>query len=149
MRLIEELLMEKGFLDKVKDNAVVRIWSKKTQQEKGDSLTEEYMSELWDFTCINVTQNNLQELKEVWDQWDDETKQLFYSNYGDLPYLLDVKVDKHLFRALAQYWNLVYSYFTFGKVDLVPTVEEYTTLLYCLKIQADKVILEQPMSRVS
>ncbi|MBA0710935.1 hypothetical protein Golax_010185 [Gossypium laxum] len=60
--------MEKGFLDKVKDNAAVRIWSEKTQQEKGDNLTEGYMSELWDFTRINMTQNNLQELKEVWDQ---------------------------------------------------------------------------------
>ncbi|MBA0772346.1 hypothetical protein Gotri_007742, partial [Gossypium trilobum] len=58
--------------------------------------------------------------------------------YGDLPYLLDVKVDKHLFRALAQYWNLAYSWFTFGKVDLVPTVEEYTTLLCCPRIQANK-----------
>ncbi|MBA0577197.1 hypothetical protein Golob_024396 [Gossypium lobatum] len=56
--------MEKGFVDKVKDNAVVRIWSEKTQQEKGDNLTEGYMSELWDFTRISVTQNNLQELKE-------------------------------------------------------------------------------------
>ncbi|MBA0754794.1 hypothetical protein Gogos_020228 [Gossypium gossypioides] len=35
------------------------------------------MSELWDFTRISVTQNNLQEFKEMWDQWDDETKQLF------------------------------------------------------------------------
>ncbi|MBA0798063.1 hypothetical protein Gohar_008699 [Gossypium harknessii] len=76
-----------------------------------------------------MTQNNLQELKEVWDQRDDETKQLFYFNYGDLPYLLDVKVDKNLFRALTQYWNLAYSCFTFGKVDLVPTVEECTILL--------------------
>ncbi|MBA0865024.1 hypothetical protein Goshw_008243 [Gossypium schwendimanii] len=41
------------------------------------------MSELWDFTRISVTQNNLQELK---------------------------------------------------KVDLVPTVEEYTTLLRCPRI---------------
>ncbi|KAA3486996.1 hypothetical protein EPI10_030853 [Gossypium australe] len=40
-----------------------------------------YISELWDFTCISMTQNNLQELKEVWNQWDDETKQLFYYNY--------------------------------------------------------------------
>ncbi|MBA0794608.1 hypothetical protein Gohar_018921, partial [Gossypium harknessii] len=39
-------------------------WSKKTQQEKGDSLTEGYVSELWDFTHIIVTQNNLQELKK-------------------------------------------------------------------------------------
>ncbi|MBA0785940.1 hypothetical protein Gotri_025973, partial [Gossypium trilobum] len=38
----------------------------------------------------------------------------------DLPYLLDVKVDKHFFRALVQFWNPAYSCFTFGKVDLVP-----------------------------
>ncbi|MBA0730703.1 hypothetical protein Golax_025944, partial [Gossypium laxum] len=56
-----------------------------------------------------MTQNDLQELKEVWDQWDDETNQLFYCNNGDL-----------------------------RKVDLVPTVEEYTTLLHCSRIQADK-----------
>ncbi|KAG8482785.1 hypothetical protein CXB51_024136 [Gossypium anomalum] len=61
--------MENEFLDKVKDNAVVRIWSEKTQLEKGDSLVE---------GC-----------------------------------------------------------FTFGEVDLVHTVE-YTALLRCPKIQADK-----------
>ncbi|MBA0786384.1 hypothetical protein Gotri_025766, partial [Gossypium trilobum] len=83
-------------------------------------------------------QNSLQELKEIWDQWNDEIKQLFYSNYGDLPYFLDVKVDKHLFQALAQYWNPAYSCFTFGKIDLVPTIEEYTTLLRCPRIQVDK-----------
>ncbi|MBA0858304.1 hypothetical protein Goshw_024118 [Gossypium schwendimanii] len=51
--------MKNEFLDKVKDNAAIRIWFEKTQQEKGDSLTEGYMSELWDFTRISVTQNNL------------------------------------------------------------------------------------------
>ncbi|MBA0785769.1 hypothetical protein Gotri_025665 [Gossypium trilobum] len=62
----------------MEDNMAVQIWSEKTQQEKGNSLTEGYMSE--DFTRISVTQNNLQELKEVCDQWNDETKQLFYCN---------------------------------------------------------------------
>ncbi|MBA0662465.1 hypothetical protein Goklo_006576 [Gossypium klotzschianum] len=57
--------MERRFLDKVEDNAIVRIRLEKTQQEK--------------------------------DQSDDEIEQLFYCNYGDFPYLLDVKVDKHLF----------------------------------------------------
>ncbi|MFQ6667768.1 hypothetical protein Gotur_033676 [Gossypium turneri] len=104
--------MEIEFLDKVENNAVVQV-------------------------C--VTQNNLQELKEIWDQWDDEIKQLFYYNYGDLPYLLDIKVDEHLFRALAQFWNFAYSCFTFGEVDLVPTIEEYTTLLRCPKIQVDEI----------
>ncbi|MBA0873977.1 hypothetical protein Goshw_009940, partial [Gossypium schwendimanii] len=49
-----------------------------------------------------------------------------------------MKVDKHLFRALTQFWNTAYSCFTFGRVDVVPTVEEYTTLLRCLKIQVDR-----------
>ncbi|MBA0786731.1 hypothetical protein Gotri_025892 [Gossypium trilobum] len=50
----------------------------------------------------------------------------------------NIKVDKHLFRALTQYWNPTYSCFTFGNVDLVPTVEEYTTLFQCPKVQVDK-----------
>ncbi|MBA0818442.1 hypothetical protein Gohar_003684, partial [Gossypium harknessii] len=38
--------------------------------------------------------DGVQELKEIWSQWNNEIKQLFYSNYGDLLYLLDVRVDK-------------------------------------------------------
>ncbi|MFQ6668920.1 hypothetical protein Gotur_034378 [Gossypium turneri] len=94
---------------------------------------------MWDFTRISVTQNNLRELKEIWDQWSNEVKQLFYSSYGDLPYLLDIKVDKHLFRARTRCWNPAYSCFTFEGGDLVPTVEEYMALLRCSKIQTDKV----------
>ncbi|MBA0851386.1 hypothetical protein Goshw_019073 [Gossypium schwendimanii] len=90
--------MANELLDKMEDNAVVRVWSEKTQLEKGDSLTEGYTSELWDFAYI--------------------------------------KVEEHLFRALAQFWNFAYSCFTFGKVDLVPTVKEYTILLRCPRIQA-------------
>ncbi|MBA0876157.1 hypothetical protein Goshw_016371 [Gossypium schwendimanii] len=48
-------------------------------------------------------------------------------------------MDEHLFLALAQYWNPTYSCFTFEKVDLVPTIEEYIALLRYLKIQTDKV----------
>ncbi|MBA0789310.1 hypothetical protein Gotri_028105 [Gossypium trilobum] len=98
--------MENEFLDKMEDNAVVRIWLEKCNLRKS--------------------------------QWDDEVKQLFYCNYGDLPYLLNIKVDKHLLRALAQFWNFAHSCFTYRNVDLVPTVEEYTALLRCPRIQADK-----------
>ncbi|MBA0755834.1 hypothetical protein Gogos_020904 [Gossypium gossypioides] len=72
-----------------------------TQHEKGDSLDEGYVLELWDFTHM--------------------------------------KVDKHLFRALVQFWNPAYSCFTFRKVHLVPTIEEYMALLQCSKIQVDRV----------
>ncbi|MBA0577638.1 hypothetical protein Golob_027672 [Gossypium lobatum] len=67
--------MKKRVLNKVEDNATIQIWLRRH----------------------NKRRNNLQELKEIWDQWEDETKQLFYCNYGDLPYLLNVKVDRHLF----------------------------------------------------
>ncbi|MBA0880819.1 hypothetical protein Goshw_009910, partial [Gossypium schwendimanii] len=49
-----------------------------------------------------------------------------------------MKVDKHLFRAFAQFWNPAYSCFTFGKVDLVPTIEEYMALIRCSKFQVDR-----------
>ncbi|XP_016702280.1 uncharacterized protein [Gossypium hirsutum] len=111
---------------------------RKLQTEKGDSLTEGYTSELQNFTRINVTQNELQELKDIWIRWDKGTKQLFYQSYGDIPYLLDVKVDKRLFRGMTQFWNSAYNCFTFGEVDLVPTLEEYTTLLRSPKAQVRK-----------
>ncbi|MBA0672057.1 hypothetical protein Goklo_029498 [Gossypium klotzschianum] len=50
-----------------------------------------------------------------------------------------MKVDKSLFQALAQFWNPAYSCFTFGNVNLVPTIKEYMALLRCSKILVDKV----------
>ncbi|MFQ6624705.1 hypothetical protein Gotur_003320 [Gossypium turneri] len=131
--------MGNSFLNRVEDNAAVRTWAEMIQREKGDSLVEGYVSELWDFTRVSVAQNNLPELKEIWDQWNNKVRQLFYLNYGYLPYLLDMKVDKRLFRALAQFWNLAYSCFTFGKVDLVPTIKEYMALLRCSRVQVDRI----------
>ncbi|MBA0785708.1 hypothetical protein Gotri_027980, partial [Gossypium trilobum] len=40
--------------------------------------------------------------------------------------------------AVVRIWAETTHCFTFGKVDLVPTMEEYTTLLRCPKIQVDK-----------
>ncbi|KAG8471701.1 hypothetical protein CXB51_036711 [Gossypium anomalum] len=131
--------MENGLLDRMEGNADVHRWSEQTQQEKKDSIIMGYVLELSDYTRISVTQNNLQELKKIWDQWGNETKQLFYDNYRDLPYLLDIQVNEHLFRALAQFWNPAYSCFTFGEVDLVPTMEEYTALLCCPRFQSDRI----------
>ncbi|KAG8471716.1 hypothetical protein CXB51_036673 [Gossypium anomalum] len=130
--------MENEFLNKVEDNAAVRAWSEKLQSKKNDSLTEGYASELQEFTRVNAAQNELQELRDIWARWDEETKQLFYQSYGDISYLLDIKVDKHLFLAMVQFWNSAYKCFTFGEVDLVPTIEEYTTLFRCPKVQVRK-----------
>ncbi|MBA0738494.1 hypothetical protein Gogos_011840 [Gossypium gossypioides] len=42
--LNRELVIEKRFFDKVEDNVAIWIWSEKIQQEKGESLTEGYVS---------------------------------------------------------------------------------------------------------
>ncbi|MBA0879866.1 hypothetical protein Goshw_026259 [Gossypium schwendimanii] len=57
--------MENEFFDKVEDNAAVQTLSEAIQRERGDSLAKGYVSKLWDFTRISVTQNSLQELKEI------------------------------------------------------------------------------------
>ncbi|KAK5833817.1 hypothetical protein PVK06_017679 [Gossypium arboreum] len=40
---------------------------------------------------------------------------------------------------MAQFWNSTYSCFTFRKVDLAPTIEEYTALLRCLRFHVEKI----------
>ena len=64
---LESFVMGNEYLNKVEDNSFVCAWSEKTQIEKGNSVIEGYTSELWDYTLISVMQNNLQELKEIWD----------------------------------------------------------------------------------
>lgn len=95
--------MENEFLSKVEDNAAVRAWSEKLQSKKGDSRVEGYISELQEFTSVNVAQNELQKLRDIWASWDEGTKQLFYQSYGDISYLLDIRVDKHLFPVMVQF----------------------------------------------
>ncbi|KAL1152401.1 hypothetical protein V6Z11_A09G104700 [Gossypium hirsutum] len=46
---------------------------------------------------------------------------------------------------MVQFWNPAYSCFTFVNVDLAPTLEEYTTLLRCPRIQGHKAYI-RPVS---
>ncbi|MBA0655828.1 hypothetical protein Goklo_008254, partial [Gossypium klotzschianum] len=110
---------KKGFLIRWRITLLSELGLRRYNVRKVTVWTKDMYQNYGTFNRISVTQNSLQELKEIWDQWND-------------------KVDKHLFRALAQFWNTSYSCFTFGKVDLVPMVEEYIALLRCSKIQVDR-----------
>ncbi|MBA0700373.1 hypothetical protein Goari_027016 [Gossypium aridum] len=57
--------MEMEFLGKVEDNAVVRVWSEKVQQEKGDSVVEGYIQALIS-SPYAVLESSLQ-LFHVWE----------------------------------------------------------------------------------
>ncbi|KAG8490728.1 hypothetical protein CXB51_013792 [Gossypium anomalum] len=77
-------------------------------------------------------------------RWFEQTQlekgdSIFVGYMSKLPDYTRISVDEHLFRALAQFWNPAYNCFTFGEVDLVPTVEEYTALLRCSRFQVDRI----------
>ncbi|GMI70913.1 hypothetical protein HRI_000760600 [Hibiscus trionum] len=66
-------------------------------------------------------------------------KQVFQQEFGDIALLLNVQNDMNLFRDRTQFWNPGYSCLTFEKVDMNPTIKEYTMLLHCPKFKEGKV----------
>ncbi|KAE8678144.1 hypothetical protein F3Y22_tig00111440pilonHSYRG00048 [Hibiscus syriacus] len=110
--------MDKGVVIQEIKNPEVRLWSKKIQKGKGDSLQGSYVSEL-----------------------------KFSQRYGDIALLLHVKIDEPLIRALVRFWNPGYSFFTFNQEDMVPTIEEYTTLLHCESIKLERAYIKHIKSQ--
>ncbi|KAE8674663.1 X1 [Hibiscus syriacus] len=91
--------------------------------------------------------NNVQELRDIWDSWKNDRKQKFSQRYGDIALLLHVKTGEPLIRALVQFWNPGYSCFTFNQEDMVPTIEEYTTLLHCENIILERAYIKHIKSQ--
>ncbi|KAE8672984.1 hypothetical protein F3Y22_tig00111832pilonHSYRG00073 [Hibiscus syriacus] len=60
----------------------------------------------------NLKQNDVQELRNIWDSWKNYRKQKFSQRHGDIALLLHE--------------------------DIVPTIEEYITLLHCTSIRLEK-----------
>ncbi|KAE8691531.1 hypothetical protein F3Y22_tig00110890pilonHSYRG01710 [Hibiscus syriacus] len=59
----------------------------------------------------------------------------------------EVKTDEPLIRALVQFWNPRYSCFTFNREDMVPTIEEYTTLLHYENITLERAYIKHIKSQ--
>ncbi|MBA0877306.1 hypothetical protein Goshw_005020 [Gossypium schwendimanii] len=95
-------------------------------------MEREFLGKVEDNMAIRVWS------KKVKQEKGDSFAEGYTSELWDFTHISVTQNNKRLFRALAQYRNPTYSCFTFGKVDLVPTVEEYTTLLQCPKTQIDK-----------
>ncbi|KAK8682906.1 hypothetical protein V6N13_038985 [Hibiscus sabdariffa] len=117
----------------------VRYWSEVNQSQNGDSLTIGYVSRYAESTCVNVRQNDVEELKQIWESFDREGRQFFFDTYGDIAQLLYVQVDETMLQALIQFWNPGYCCFTLNGKDLMPTVEEYTELLRIPKVLEGRI----------
>ena len=68
----------------------------------------------------------------------------FRERYGDIASLMSVPIEEPLFRAIMRFWDLSYRCFTFGKNDLVSTVEEYSILIGVELQHSDKVYNKKP-----
>ncbi|XP_039069694.1 uncharacterized protein LOC120216286 [Hibiscus syriacus] len=117
------------FSDGTENTINVQTWSEYGKTRFRDSLVTNEESVLLEKVIIQVRQTHWVALSRIWATWDDNEKTLFREIYGDLVELLRVPIDEVVVRTLAECWNPAYRCFTFGKVDMTPTLEEYTALL--------------------
>ncbi|KAG8487737.1 hypothetical protein CXB51_018645 [Gossypium anomalum] len=125
-------------------NAVVRDWSLRTQKEKGDSLMEGCIPNLPEHVTVNIRQNNLDDLTQIWRQRDSDTRGIFTERYGDIASLIAVNIDERLIQAMIKFWDPAYKCFIFNQEDMTPTVEEYAALLRIDNVQFYKIYVKEP-----
>ncbi|KAL1082035.1 hypothetical protein V6Z11_D09G106800 [Gossypium hirsutum] len=136
--------MEESITQVTEKNAVVRDWSLRTQKVKGDSLNEGYTSNLPERVTLNARQNDLEDLKKIWKQWDLDTKAIFTEKYGDITHLIAISVNEQLIQAMVRFWDPTYQCFTFNQEDMTPTIEEYVALLRIDNVQFNKIYVNEP-----
>ena len=88
-----------------------------------------YVSSLSEEPYTDLTQNRLSDLATLWEQFGISGKKRFHEIYGDMASFLSLPIEEPLLRAAMRFWDPSYRCFTFGKNDLVPTVEEYLVLI--------------------
>ena len=54
---------------------------------------------------------------------------MFRKTYGDIASLISIPIEEPVLRAALRFWDPSYQCFTFGKEDLVPTIEKYSVLM--------------------
>ncbi|XP_017972285.1 PREDICTED: uncharacterized protein LOC108661077 [Theobroma cacao] len=110
-----------------------------TQQSEGDCLSNDHFSSLPDRVHLDLKQNDFTDLINIWDKWGATTRANFDRKYGHIARLLKVQMDEQLLKAIVQFWDPSYRCFVFNKVDMVPTIEEYSALIQIDLDNPDKI----------
>ncbi|KAK5842795.1 hypothetical protein PVK06_005189 [Gossypium arboreum] len=79
-------------------------------------------------TRMNCRRNRKDELKGICQSWDKAKKMHFRDKYGNVAQLLFFKPNDALLKAMVRFWDPTYRCFTFNEV--IPTIDEYSTLFY-------------------
>ena len=121
--------------------------SEQIHKSQGDCLTLSYVSSLPEEPYTDLTQNCLSDLATLWGQFDTSKKKTFQEIYGGIASLISVPIEEPLLRVSLRFWDPSYQCFTFGKKDLVPTIEEYSVLIGVDLQHPGKVYNKKPRTR--
>ncbi|XVE98632.1 hypothetical protein REPUB_Repub03eG0123300 [Reevesia pubescens] len=116
----------------------VKFESELAQIRERDCLPSGFESNLPDRLHLKFKPHDVTDLLQLWNSWNDEMKGKFNAKYGDIALLLSVKVDEQLIRAMLWFWDPSYKCFTFNKNDMVPTLEEYSALLFNANLKGNE-----------
>ena len=80
----------------------------------------------------------------MWRQFGISERKKFCETYGDIASLISVHFEEPVLQVALRFWDPSYRCFTFGKKDLVPTIEEYSVLIGIDLKYSDKVYNKKP-----
>ena len=119
-------------------------WSEQIHESQGDCLTKDYVSSLPKEPYTDFTQSGLSDLTTLWGQFSISEKQKFCKTYGDIASFISIPIEEPVLRAALRFWDPSHRCFTFGKKDLVSTIEEYSVLIGIYLQYPDNVYNKKP-----
>ncbi|KAA0046606.1 glial fibrillary acidic protein-like [Cucumis melo var. makuwa] len=107
----------------------VSQWSEHFQLKSGSSWPKKLEVPLPKTCQLGFINNNLEELKSLWESLMPEQRAEFTKAYGSICDLLYTTINTSTLQALSHFWDPVLKCFTFNTFDLTPTIEEYQALI--------------------
>ncbi|XVE50372.1 hypothetical protein DITRI_Ditri01bG0157400 [Diplodiscus trichospermus] len=121
----------------------VQAWAEQIQEKHGDCHQEGFVSTLPDKVNLDLRQNDVSELFQMWRSMNFGRREAFIKKYGMIASLLSVEIDAGLIRAALPHWDPSYRCYTFNGWDFTPTIEEYATLLQLESQQMNRVYVKR------
>ena len=117
----------------------VSQWSEQLQQESRCAWPKRSEISLPQFPRLEFVENNLEDLKELWENLALEHRTEFARAYGNIADLMYANISTQVLQALVHFWDPMLKCFTFSMFDLTPTIEEYQALIGILPCIGGKV----------
>ncbi|GKV01451.1 hypothetical protein SLEP1_g14002 [Rubroshorea leprosula] len=122
----DEVVSRQPFLAVLSEAGIV-IKPQRTVIEESESSArndhlEKRMTQLPKRVHLTLTQNNLEELKDISHGWSTERRREFDRKFGHIGLLLFTTIDEAMLKAAIHFWDPRYRAFVFGEVDMTPTL---------------------------